>query len=306
MPGSENFPPFNPINDASWEVALYAYNNISLDFKVDDSSPTGDRYELTRYDSFCASENADSTGSTYTIIGEYEIDKRTLDDLKTKNKDSFLDAVNENAVCISKLPSKDELYGEVKHTYKIVLPKEIPESKLTESGKFELSLNYDKIKVFVDGKPKTIRWDYYGYESVEVSDGDSGYLNLHCYLKDEPRGELRFNNNKISSSSENGFGISLYYYLGVNYLRGEPEYKEEYTDAIGDTYNVELSYTEPQRSIDNLVGSECFLDAVNENTANINALMAQMGTLDAAITIMRSELGTMSSALDALNGDTEG
>lgn len=268
----EDFPLFNPINDVMWDIALYAYDNIDIEFKVDSSSPTGDRYELTRYNSFCTSENTDSTGSTYTIIGEYEIDKRTLDDLKTQNKGSFLDAVNENAVCISKLPSKDELYGEVKHTYKIVLPKEIPESKHTGFGKYELSLNYDKIEVFVDGKPKTIRWDYYGNESVEVSDGDSGYLNLHCYLDDEPRGELSFTKNKISRFSANVFGISLYYYLGINYSRGEPEYKEEYTDAIGDTYNVELSYTEPQRSIDNLVGSECFLDAVNENTAQIASL----------------------------------
>lgn len=274
----EDFPLFNPINDDMWDIALYAYDNINVEFKVDSSSPTGDRYELTTYDRYCASENADSTGSTYTITGEYEIDKRTLDDLKTKNKDSFLDAVNENTVCISKLPSKDELYGEVKHTYKIVLPKEIPESKHTGFGKYELSLNYDKIEVFVDGKPKTIRWDYYGNESVEVSDGDSGYLNLHCYLDDEPRGELSFTKNKISRFSANVFGISLYYYLGINYSRGEPEYKEEYTDAIGDTYNVELSYTEPQRSIDNLVGSECFLDAVNENTAQIATLKQE--TLD--------------------------
>ncbi len=99
----DDFPLFNPINDASWEVALYAYNDIDLDYKVDSSSPTGDRYELTRYSGYCASENADSTGSTYTVAGEYEIDKRTLDDLKTKNKDSFLDAVNENTRNINNL-----------------------------------------------------------------------------------------------------------------------------------------------------------------------------------------------------------
>lgn len=51
-------------------------------------------------------DNADTTGATYTVIADYTAPQRTLDNLKTKTKKSFLDAVNENADKISATEAK--------------------------------------------------------------------------------------------------------------------------------------------------------------------------------------------------------
>lgn len=47
------------------------------------------------------------------------------------------------------------------------------------------------------------------------------------------------------------------------------------------------------------------LEIVNKNTDDISELKSQVTVLDAVTTVMREELGTMTAALDAINGETE-
>ena len=79
-----------------WTFTLYHINDINLEMKIDSESPTGERYEFisAAVDYFIENENA--TGDSYFITNTYER-VRTLADLATVNKNSFIDAVNENA-----------------------------------------------------------------------------------------------------------------------------------------------------------------------------------------------------------------
>lgn len=96
-----------------WTFTLYHYYDIRLDFKVDSSSPTGSRYVFEDCNTDYIEPNEDTTGNTYTIANTYER-LRTLDNLNTENKNSFLDAVNENAdkinYFISLRPSDREIF----------------------------------------------------------------------------------------------------------------------------------------------------------------------------------------------------
>lgn len=96
-----------------WTFTLYHYYDIRLDFKVDSSSPTGSRYVFEDCNTDYIEPNEDTTGNTYTIANTYER-LRTLDNLNTENKNSFLDAVNENAdkinYIISLRPSDREIF----------------------------------------------------------------------------------------------------------------------------------------------------------------------------------------------------
>ena len=75
-------------------LALYNYSDFRVDYKVSSDSPTGDIYIYEGCNKTYASENADTTGVSYTIIQEYS-KTRTTEDLTTDNKSCFLDAVNE-------------------------------------------------------------------------------------------------------------------------------------------------------------------------------------------------------------------
>ena len=77
-----------------WTFTLYRYYDIRLDFKMDSSSPTGDRYVFEGCNTDYIEPNEDTTGNTYTITNTYER-LPTLDNFNTENRGSFLDAINE-------------------------------------------------------------------------------------------------------------------------------------------------------------------------------------------------------------------
>ena len=79
-----------------WTFTLYHINDINLEMKIDSESPTGERYEFVSAAVDYAIENENTTGDSYFITNTYER-VRTLADLATVNKNSFIDAVNENA-----------------------------------------------------------------------------------------------------------------------------------------------------------------------------------------------------------------
>lgn len=79
-----------------WTFTLYHIHNINLEMKIDSESPTGERYELVSATVDYVIENENTTGDSYFITNTYER-VRTLADLATVNKNSFIDAVNENA-----------------------------------------------------------------------------------------------------------------------------------------------------------------------------------------------------------------
>ena len=79
-----------------WAFTLYHINDINLEMKIDSESPTGERYEFISAAVDYVIENENATGDSYFITNTYER-VRTLADLATVNKNSFIDAVNENA-----------------------------------------------------------------------------------------------------------------------------------------------------------------------------------------------------------------
>ena len=79
-----------------WTFTLYHINDINLEMKIDSESPTGERYEFISAAFDYVIKNENTTGDSYFITNTYER-VRTLADLATVNKNSFIDAVNENA-----------------------------------------------------------------------------------------------------------------------------------------------------------------------------------------------------------------
>lgn len=79
-----------------WTFTLYHIHDINLEMKIDSESPTGERYEFVSATVDYVIKNENTTGDSYFITNTYER-VRTLADLATVNKNSFIDAVNENA-----------------------------------------------------------------------------------------------------------------------------------------------------------------------------------------------------------------
>ena len=91
-----------------WTFTLYHINNINLEMKIDSESPTGERYEFISAAVDYVIENENATGDSYFITNTYER-VRTLADLATVNKNSFIDAVNENAKNITDI-TKNQIF----------------------------------------------------------------------------------------------------------------------------------------------------------------------------------------------------
>lgn len=88
-----------------WTFTLYHIHDINLEMKIDSESPTGERYEFVSAAVDYVIENENTTGDSYFITNTYER-VRTLADLATVNKNSFIDAVNENAKNITDVTQK--------------------------------------------------------------------------------------------------------------------------------------------------------------------------------------------------------
>ena len=93
-PSSTSVP--SAISGDVWTFTLYHIQDINLEMKIDSESPTGERYEFLSAAVDYVIENENTTGDSYFITNTYER-VRTLADLATVNKNSFIDAVNENA-----------------------------------------------------------------------------------------------------------------------------------------------------------------------------------------------------------------
>lgn len=91
-----------------WTFTLYHIHDINLEMKIDSESPTGERYEFVSAVVDYAIENENTTGDSYFITNTYER-VRTLADLATVNKNSFIDAVNENAKNITDI-TKNQIF----------------------------------------------------------------------------------------------------------------------------------------------------------------------------------------------------
>lgn len=93
-PSSTSVP--SAISGDVWTFTLYHIDDINIEMKIDRESPTGERYEFISSSFDYVIENENATGDSYFITNTYER-VRTLADLATVNKNSFIDAVNENA-----------------------------------------------------------------------------------------------------------------------------------------------------------------------------------------------------------------
>lgn len=91
-----------------WTFTLYHIDDINLEMKIDSESPTGERYEFISAAVDYVIENENATGDSYFITNTYER-VRTLADLATVNKNSFIDAVNENAKNITDI-TKNQIF----------------------------------------------------------------------------------------------------------------------------------------------------------------------------------------------------
>ena len=91
-----------------WTFTLYHIDDINLEMKIDSESPTGERYEFVSATVDYVIENENATGDSYFITNTYER-VRTLADLATVNKNSFIDAVNENAKNIAGI-TKNQIF----------------------------------------------------------------------------------------------------------------------------------------------------------------------------------------------------
>ena len=91
-----------------WTFTLYHIHEINLEMKIDSESPTGERYEFVSATVDYVIENENATGDSYFITNTYER-VRTLADLATVNKNSSIDAVNENAKNITDI-TKNQIF----------------------------------------------------------------------------------------------------------------------------------------------------------------------------------------------------
>ena len=105
-PSSTSVP--SSISGDVWTFTLYHIHEINLEMKIDSESPTGERYEFISASFDYVIENESTTGDSYFITNTYER-VRTLADLATVNKNSFIDAVNENAKNITDI-TKNQIF----------------------------------------------------------------------------------------------------------------------------------------------------------------------------------------------------
>lgn len=105
-PSSTSVP--SAISGDVWTFTLYHIHEINLEMKIDSESPTGERYEFVSATVDYVIENENTTGDSYFITNTYER-VRTLADLATVNKNSFIDAVNENAKNITDI-TKNQIF----------------------------------------------------------------------------------------------------------------------------------------------------------------------------------------------------
>lgn len=105
-PSSTSVP--SAISGDVWTFTLYHIHEINLEMKIDSESPTGERYEFISASFDYVIENENTTGDSYFITNTYER-VRTLADLATVKKNSFIDAVNENAKNITDI-SKNQIF----------------------------------------------------------------------------------------------------------------------------------------------------------------------------------------------------
>ena len=105
-PSSTSVP--SAISGDVWTFTLYHIHDINLEMKIDSESPTGERYEFISASFDYVIENENTTGDSYFITNTYER-VRTLADLATVNKNSFIDAVNENAKNITDI-TKNQIF----------------------------------------------------------------------------------------------------------------------------------------------------------------------------------------------------
>ena len=105
-PSSTSVP--SAISGDVWTFTLYHIHEINLEMKIDSESPTGERYEFISATVDYVTENENTTGDSYFITNTYER-VRTLADLATANKNSFIDAVNENAKNITDI-TKNQIF----------------------------------------------------------------------------------------------------------------------------------------------------------------------------------------------------
>lgn len=105
-PSSTSVP--SAISGDVWTFTLYHIHEINLEMKIDSESPTGERYEFISAAIDYVIENENATGDSYFITNTYER-VRTLADLATVNKNSFIDAVNENAKNITDI-TKNQIF----------------------------------------------------------------------------------------------------------------------------------------------------------------------------------------------------
>lgn len=105
-PSSTSVP--SAISGDVWTFTLYHIHEINLEMKIDSKSPTGERYEFISASFDYVIENESTTGDSYFITNTYER-VRTLADLATVNKNSFIDAVNENAKNITDI-AKNQIF----------------------------------------------------------------------------------------------------------------------------------------------------------------------------------------------------
>lgn len=105
-PSSTSVP--SAISGDVWTFTLYHIHEINLEMKIDSESPTGERYEFISASFDYVIENESTTGDSYFITNTYER-VRTLADLATVNKNSFIDAVNENTKNITDI-TKNQIF----------------------------------------------------------------------------------------------------------------------------------------------------------------------------------------------------
>ena len=105
-PSSTSVP--SAISGDVWTFTLYHIHDINLEMKIDSESPTGERYEFVSATVDYVIKNENTTGDSYFITNTYER-VRTLADLATVNKNSFIDAVNENAKNITDI-TKNQIF----------------------------------------------------------------------------------------------------------------------------------------------------------------------------------------------------
>ena len=309
-----------------WTFTLYCINCINLEFKIDSESPTGERYEITSVGVDYVVENEDSTGNSYFITNTYER-IRTLKDLKTDNKNSFIDAVNENAELINNGLAEHNLFFDLSKyvsTGNTLITDENGTQYLSYSGQFDgiyLYHNFVCDKFRRQPKTKTAIELIFNVASRHIAgtDCDSGGLNIgetdvlityadkttetfgqtYCTVNDT--GDKTITVNGIAETykmSELKYNFSVSKEMASISFRMSSD--NFYTD--GDTTG---NACEQNNLLQSAVcyDDECvvmrgeFLNIVKNISSNINSL-------DNTIKIINTQLGTMSEALDEVNGVT--